>query len=404
MSSLSADLDAVRNTIGGRLDHLTADIVALCEINSGSFNSDGVNRVGSRLAEITSALRPATIEHLSVPEAQVMGPDGTTASSPMGDALRVRNRPDAPFQVCLFGHLDTVFPEDHPFQTVTVDRYRLAGPGVADCKGGLVLATEVARALDESPWAENIGWELLVVPDEEIGSNSSKPLLRAAAERCDLGIGFEPSLPSGGVAGARKGTLTAHTVVRGVAAHVGRAHHEGRSAIKALAELIIALEALNEHPGVTVNTGKISGGGPLNVVPDFAIASYNMRVADAEAQQWVQGRFSEAVAASPLDVDLTWTGSRPPKIRTPAIDQLLTDVAEAAGSIGLVIEAEDTGGCCDGNDLAAAGLPNVDSLGIVGGGIHGINEFADVASIPDRAAVIIEVIRRAHARSEAGQA
>ncbi len=404
MSSLSVDLDAVRNTIGGRLDHVTADIVALCEINSGSFNIDGVNRVGSRLAEIVSTLRPATIEHLTVPDAQVMGPDGTTTAAPMGDALHVRNRPGAPFQVCLFGHLDTVFPIDHPFQTVTVDGHRLAGPGVADCKGGLVLATEVARVLDESPWAENIGWELLVVSDEEIGSNSSKPLLRAAAERCDLGIGFEPSLPSGGVAGARKGTLTAHTVVRGVAAHVGRAHHEGRSAIKALAELVIALEQLNEHPGVTVNTGKISGGGPLNVVPDFAIASYNMRVADAEAQEWVQRRFSEAVAASPLEVDLTWTGSRPPKVRTPAIDQLLSDVAEAAGSIGLSIEAEDTGGCCDGNDLAAAGLPNVDSLGIVGGGIHGINEFADVASVPDRAAVIVEVIRRAHARSEAEQA
>lgn len=404
MTPPSADLHATRNTIGGRLDHITSDIVALCEINSGSFHVDGVNRVGSRLAEIAARLRPSTIEHVAVPDAQVMGDDGSTHAAPIGEALHVRHRPDAPFQVCLFGHLDTVFPVDHPFQQVSAAGHRLAGPGVADCKGGLVLATEVARALDESPWAADVGWELLVVPDEEIGSNSSKPLLRAAAERCDVGIGFEPSLPSGGVAGARKGTLTAHTVVHGLAAHAGRAHHEGRSAIKALAELVIALEALNEHPGVTVNTGKISGGGPLNVVPDFALASYNMRVADAEAQQWVQSRFREIVEAAPLDVDLTWSGSRPPKVRTPEIDRLLADVTDAAASIGVIIEAEDTGGCCDGNDLAAAGLPNVDSLGIVGGGIHSIDEFADVSSIPDRAAVIVEVIRRAHARSGAEQA
>ena len=390
---------AIADDIEQRLDDLTASIVSLAEINSGSFHTAGVERVGTRLAEIADELAPDSVEFLTVPDAEVMTPDGTTQTAPIGDALRIRTRPDAPFQVCLFGHLDTVFPIDHEFQKVRVDGHRLAGPGVADCKGGLILATEVARAIDRSDWADAVGWELLVVPDEEIGSNSSKPLLHEAAARCDIGVGFEPALPSGGVAGARKGSLTAHTIVHGLAAHAGRAHHEGRSAILGLANLIVALEALNEHPGVTVNTGRISGGGALNVVPDLAVASYNMRVADSEAQRWVEQEFADAVAASPFDIELAWSGARPPKEHTAALDLLLADVADAARQVDLVIEAEDTGGCCDGNDLAAAGLPNVDSLGIMGGGIHSTAEFADAASLPLRAAVIIEVIHRARCRS-----
>ncbi len=393
---------ALAADVEGRLDSLLADVVALAEINSGSYHPDGVNRVGDRLAELMADLAPDHTERIEVPPAQVMGGDGVTRSVGLGSALRVESRPDARFQVCLFGHLDTVFAPDHPFQQVKVDGHHLAGPGVADCKGGLVIASEVARAIDNAPWGADVGWELLVVPDEEIGSNSSKALLGAAAQRCDLGIGFEPALPSGGIAGARKGALTAHTIVKGLAAHAGRAHHEGRSAILGLARLITELEALNEHPAVTVNTGKIAGGGALNVVPDFAIGSYNLRVLDADAQRWVEQRFAEIVAGSPLDVELTWTSARPPKERTAELEVLLDDVASSAADLGLAIHAEDTGGCCDGNDLAAAGLANVDSLGIVGGGIHSSAEFAEVESIPERTAVVVEVVRRAASRAGAG--
>jgi len=400
MSDNASTSAALVTDIGKRLDSLSLDVVALAEINSGSYNPGGVNRVGERVAELMAGLGPDRSERIDVPPAQVMSPDGVTRPAELGSALRVQTRPDAPFQVCLFGHLDTVFAPDHPFQAVAVDGHHLAGPGVADCKGGLIIAAEVARAIDRAPWGENVGWELLVVPDEEIGSNSSKHLLAEAAQRCDLGVGFEPALPSGGIAGARKGALTAHTLVRGLAAHAGRAHHEGRSAILGLALLITELEALNMHPDVTVNTGKIAGGGALNVVPDFAIASYNLRVKNAEAQRWVEQRFAEVVAASQLEVELTWTSARPPKERTAELELLLDDVATSAAALGLSIQAEDTGGCCDGNDLAAAGLPNVDSLGIVGGGIHSTDEFADVSSIPERAAVVVEVVRRAAVRAD----
>ncbi len=394
---MTSDIEV--DTAPGRLDELTARVVALAEINSGSYNPDGVNRCGERLAGFVAELAPATLEMIPVGASPMIAPDGSRREAPVGMALRATKRPDAPFRVCLFGHLDTVFAVDDPFRDVTVAGRRLFGPGVADCKGGLVLAMEVLRHLDSVAWGHDIGWELLVVPDEEIGSVGSKDLLRRAAEANDVGIGFEPSLPSGNVAAARKGSLNVHTIVRGRAAHVGRAHDQGRSAIRGLAEVVVELEALNRRDGVTVNCGRISGGGALNVVPDFAMGSYNLRVETAEDQAWVQDRFDAISAAADLDVEVIWTSTRPPKPRTPALELLLADVAEAAEARGLHIAAEDTGGCCDGNDLAAAGLPNVDSLGIFGGGIHSADEFADIDSIPARAAGVTEVIRRAWQRA-----
>lgn len=402
------DPTATRLRLEGEIDRLTADVVSLAEINSGSYHPDGVNRCGRRLAELLDPLAPDEITTVAVEPAPVYGADGAVTSAPVGDALVATKRRDAPFQVCLFGHLDTVFGPDNPFQQVRVDGATLRGPGVADCKGGLVLAIEVLRLLDSTGWGESVGWQFLAVPDEEIGSTGSLDLLAHAAADNDLGLGFEPALPSGGIAGARKGTITAHTIVRGRASHVGRAHEEGRSAILALAQLIQRVEALNGRPGVTVSTGRITGGGALNVVPDFALGSYNMRVETRTDRNWVVERFTEAVAAVAADsdtaIELVWAAERPPKPRTPELDRLLADVDESAAALGFAMAAEDTGGCCDGNNLAAAGLPNIDSLGIAGGGIHSSDEFADVASIPRRVPVVAEVIRRAADRHATARA
>jgi len=383
-----------------RLDELSDRVVALAEINSGSFHPDGVNACGERLASMVDELAPSEIEFIPVEPTTIVGIDGKPATAAVGKAFRARKRPDAPLKICLFGHLDTVFPVDHPFQQVTVADRRLFGPGVADCKGGLVQAIEVLRHLETVPWGADVGWEFLVVPDEEVGSVGSKRLLVEAADNADLGLGFEPALPSGGVAAARKGSLNVHTVVHGVAAHVGRAHEDGRSAVLGLAELIAQLEAHNARDGVTVNCGRIAGGGVLNVVPDFAVGSFNLRVATQADQIWIERSFEDAAANSVLDVDVIWTSARPPKQRTAELEELLVDVAESAVELGFEIPVEDTGGCCDGNDLAAAGLPNVDSLGIAGGAIHSADEFADIDSIPGRAAVAANVIRRAYMRAQ----
>ena len=389
----------LKDALTDRIDGLLDAVVALAEINSGSYSPAGVNECGERLANFLEPLTPDVIEAISVPPTPVVDVQGRRIERDVGRALRAVKRPDAPFRVCLFGHLDTVFEADDPFQEVHRHGTRLHGPGVADCKGGLVLAVEVLRYLESVDWGTEIGWEFLVVPDEEVGSVGSKPLLAEAARRNHLGLGFEPALPAGGIAAARRGSLNVHTIVRGVAAHAGRAHHEGRSAIRGLAEIIQRLEACNDRPGVTVNCGRLAGGGALNVVPDFAIGSYNIRVASRRDREWIHAEFAAAATEHSLDVEVIWTSERPPKHRTLALEQIIADVRIAAESIGEAIEAEDTGGCCDGNDLAGFGLPNVDSLGICGGNLHSDREFADVDSIPPRAEIVAQVIKRSHERS-----
>lgn len=401
MSSSAAN-PRLKKALNLKLDDLANAVIALAEVNSGSYNVSGVNECVERLAHQLEPLKPDTIEIIQSGPSPVVDRKGFQVEYPVGKTLRARKRPDAPFQVCMFGHLDTVFGVEHPFQTVTRNGTRLNGPGVADCKGGLVVATEVLRYLDQTDWGSEVGWEFLVLPDEEVGSVGSKALLAEAARRCDIGLGFEPALISGDIVVARKGILNLYAVARGVASHAGRSRHEGRSAIRGLAAFTGVLETYNEQPGITLNCGWIEGGGALNTVPDFAIGGYDVRVSTMEDREWIHAKVAASANAiaeiHDIEVEAFWPSERPPKPRTPELEKLVEDVCESAAEIGEVIAAEDSGGASDGNDLASYGLTNVDNLGICGGGIHSDQEFADVASIPVRAEITARVIRRAKER------
>src|SRR3989304_2280040 len=137
---------------------------------------------------------------------------GKGIRKPLGNALSIRKRSTAPLRIFLGAHMDTVYPADHPFQkAVRVDQNTLRGPGVADSKGGLVVMLKALEALERSPYAQSVGWEVLINPDEELGSPGSAPLLAQAAKNTHLGLVFEPPLPDGALVGARKrpATLTA---------------------------------------------------------------------------------------------------------------------------------------------------------------------------------------------------
>ena len=186
--------------------------------------------------------------------------------------------------------MDTVFAADHAFQHYQyVDDNCVNGPGVADMKGGLLVMLTALQALELSPNATNLGWEVLINADEEIGSIGSAPLLHDSALRNHLGLIYEPSMPDGTLAGARKGSGNFSLLIRGKAAHAGREHHLGRNAIAALATAMTALDNLNQHSdNITVNLGRIVGGGAVNVVPDLAICHFNVRTVTHEDQQFAQ--------------------------------------------------------------------------------------------------------------------
>lgn len=357
--------------------------------NSGSYELEGLARMRSLLCDAFSAL-PGPLEILPLPPTQRVRADGALEQRDLGAALRITVRPEAPLQLALTGHYDTVFPAAHPFQTPWIEAGQLRGPGVADMKGGLGVMLDALLAFEAFGRREVIGYRVLLSPDEEIGSPGSAPLLAELGGHARFGMTYEPALPDGALVDARKGSGNYTLRLRGRAAHVGRAFEDGRNAVVEAARFAVALDALNGRiEGVTFNTGAIEGGGPVNMVPDGAVVRFNVRAPDADAADLAQAEVARLVEGvneiEGITADLHGGFMRPAKPRTPAQCEAAAIVSKAGAAIGLDLSFRASGGVCEGNNLAAAGCPNIDTLGVVGGGLHSGEEFALIASFAERA-------------------
>ena len=291
--------------------------------------------------------------------------------------------------ISLFGHIDTV-PPNAGSGPARREGDRLYGLGASDMKGGIAVMLAALQAYEQLPGEKRIGYEVLLSPDEEIGSMGSAPLLAELGARAHLGLTYEPAMADGALVDQRKGSANFHLAVRGRAAHVGRAFNDGRSAVIAAAEAALALNKLNgQRDGVTFNVGAIDGGGAVNVVPERAVLRFNIRVPDAESAIWAEAEVRriarEADARDGIDAHLHGGFTRPPK---PLNDQQRTMVSwtrHAGAVLGLDLQFRPSGGVCEGNNLAAAGCPNIDTLGPCGGGLHSDEEFAVISSFAERA-------------------
>jgi glutamate carboxypeptidase len=376
---------------------MTRLLIEWANINSGSRNIAGLERMRQAVCEAFKPLG-GELAVLDLEPEQVIDSAGHLARSPLGKAIVITKRPLAPLRVLLNIHYDTVFGPEHPFQkAIQIDDQTLNGPGVVDAKGGLVVMLTALRALEQSSLAERIGWEVIVNPDEEIGSPGSAPLLREAARRNHLGLLFEPAMPDGSLVGARKGSGIFTLIVRGRAAHAGRDFHLGRSATVALAELIMKIDAAQQGlEGVTINCGRVEGGGPLNIVPDLAIGRFNARASTPERQREVEQRLATAVAdvgrRDGITVDLRGGFHAPPKLLDDRALRLMNHILSAAREMGLNLSHKPSGGASDGNKLAAAGLPVVDTLGPVGGELHSDREYVRLSSLTERAQLTTQVL------------
>ena len=366
-------------------------------VNSGTRNLAGCAEMAALLGDAFASL-PGDVSLIPAAPASSVGADGVETPLAHGDHLRVMVRPQAPIQLLFTGHMDTVYPVDHPFQALTwIDANTLNGPGVADMKGGLAVMLAALNAVEASPLAERIGYDVVINSDEETGSFSSAALLAEAARGKRAALTYEPALPDGTLAGARGGTGNFSIVVRGRSAHAGRNPEEGRNAIVAAAALAVRL-ADAKVPGLAVNPARIDGGGPNNVVPGLAILRINFRPKDAAAIAVAQAAIDSAVAevAAAHDVAVHAHGSfnRPPKPIDPGAARLFDLVKTAGADLGLQIAWRDTGGVCDGNNIAAAGVPVVDTMGARGGAIHSPDEFLLIDSLAERAALSAVTILR----------
>ncbi len=359
-------------------------------INSFTGNVAGLGRMADVLAEALGELG-APVERIAVRPAEEIDAAGRVVHSPLGDALRLVKRPNAPLRAFLCIHYDTVYPASHPFQiTQRLDENTLRGPGVADAKGGLAIMLTALAALERSPHAASIGWEVLINPDEEIGSPGSEPLFAEAARRNHLGLLFEPALPGGALVDRRRGVGNFTIIVHGRSAHAGRDFANGRNAVVALAELIGRIHGLNEQLlGMTINVGRFEGGGATNVVPDLAIARVNARTAVPEDEPRLRDALerliAETNASDGITVELHGRFSSPTKIPDGATDRLMRHIETCGADLNIPIAWGASGGASDGNKLAAAGLPNIDSFGPRGGKIHSSEEHIDIDSLTERA-------------------
>lgn len=375
---------------------LLAQVERWCAVNSGSRNLPGL----AATAELLSAAfaRLGNVRAHDPAEASQMLPTGEIVALAHGRNLHLVVRPQAPTRVLLTGHYDTVFPADHPFQQLTWrEPGILNGPGVADMKGGIAVMLAALTALEASPWAQDLGYEVVLNSDEEVSSPGSAPLLIEAARRVDAGLTFEPALPDGTLAGARPGSGNFAVHIAGRAAHAGREPEKGRNAVIAAADLALRLAALVE-PDLKVNVAKIEGGGPNNVVPDTAVLRVNMRPSTPEAEARARTALDDAIAAvaAAHDIQAHRHGdfARPPK-PLDANQLRLFDLVKAVGAdLGLPIGWRDAGGVCDGNNLAATGLAVVDTLGVRGGAIHSADEYLVVESLSERARLAALLLMR----------
>jgi glutamate carboxypeptidase len=364
-------------------------VTAWAAVNSGSRNLAGLETVAGLLADAFAAL-PGEIALEEAEPAEAMGADGSLAAIEHGRNLHLTVRPDAPVQLLFTGHMDTVFGPDHDFQKVfwREEQKVLGGPGVADMKSGLAVMLAALRAV-ESIGVPGLGYEVVINSDEEVGSPGSAALIARAARGKKAALTYEPSaLPDGTLAGARPGSGNFSILVLGRSAHAGRNPGEGRNAVLAAAELALWLGHAAQD-GLTINPSRIDGGGPNNVVPDKAVLRVNMRPRDSEIQALAQGILDEAVAtvATKHDVTIHVHGgfARAPKPIDPQARKLFELVRRSGADLGQEISWRDSGGVCDGNNIAACGVPVVDTMGARGGDIHSDKEYLIVESLAERA-------------------
>ncbi len=363
-------------------------VTAWANMNSGSRNLEGLNQLAERLTSDFAVLEGET-SRVALPPPESIDSSGEKIQTRSADALMIRKRPDAPLRVLLCIHMDTVYGIDDLFRAVkVVDEKTLNGPGVADAKGGLCVMLIALEALEKSPLAQRIGWEIIINPDEEIGSPGSMGLLRQAAGRNHLGLIYEPALADGMMVGQRKGSGNFDLIVRGKSAHAGRDFHAGRNAIHAAAAIVGELERI-ALPEVTVNVGRIDGGGPVNVVPALAVVRLNVRVPTAPMQRNVEDEIGQIVARvgqrEGIGIELHGGFSSPPMEMTDARQRLYERVAECGKQLGLSLRWQSSGGASDGNKLAGAGLPVIDTLGPCGGNLHSPQEFLLTDTLTQRA-------------------
>ena len=305
---------------------------------------------------------------------------------------------NAPTNIVLMGHRDTVFPDGEtqrrPF---TIKDGIATGPGVADMKAGLVMNAFILAAFRRFGGAPAplVG---LFTGDEEIGSPEGRPVIEAEARRARVVFNSEPGRVSGNVVTGRKGGVFSAFRITGKAAHSGGNFQDGISAIEELARKIQAIHALTDlERGITLNVGLVSGGQSVNTVAPWAEGQIDLRYIHPEDRDEIMGKIEAIIAKSFVPgtkAELTIKGEFLPLNQTPTAKKLFDLYVTSAADTGFKTDGEFTGGCADSGFTAAVGAPTICAVGPVGGKAHSPDEFLHIDSLVPRAQAIARAILR----------
>ena len=367
----------------GAKDEILADIRSLVEIESPSDNREAVNRAVAWVEQRAKSMGGVAKRH-SQPE--------------FGDHLEIHfGTPSEKPAVLLLGHLDTVWSmgtlSHMPFK---IEKKRVWGPGVLDMKSGVVMALHAVRMLQQAGALDH-EVILLLVSDEEVGSESSRPLTEELAQKVGAVFVLEPGQGIGGAAKTwRKGVGEFIVRVHGVASHSGVDFTKGQSAIIEMAHQILKIREFTDlKRGLTVNPGTITGGTRTNVIAEYAECHVDLRVQKMADAARIEKKMK---ALKPKNrhckIEVEGGMNRPPMERSKGVLKLYATAREIAGEIGFTLKEEGTGGGSDGNFTAALGIPTLDGLGGVGEGAHAAHESILLDELPRRTALLAGLIQR----------
>ncbi|MFF2369131.1 M20/M25/M40 family metallo-hydrolase [Agromyces sp. NPDC058110] len=362
------------------------DLARIVNIDSGSYDAAGVNRVGEWAAKALTA-DGFDVEILETAEI-----DGDR----FGSVVAATKRGSGTARIVLFAHLDTVFPEGTAAARPYSEYGRRAfGPGVCDDAAGIAAALTAARVLTETRFDGYKELVIVLTPDEEIGSPASRDLLASIVAGADAALCMECARENGDLVAARMGVADVLVQITGRAAHSGVEPERGIDAAIEAARFVLDAHALaRPEEGLIVNVGRIEAGDRANIVPGQATLHLEVRstrteallgaldALDARAEHpVVEGA---AIAVTRLDVC--------PPLERSSTEALAGMAARVAEGLGLRAGFSATGGASDANFVAALGVPTLDGLGPIGGADHSPDEWIDLASVPDRVAMLAGLV------------
>jgi glutamate carboxypeptidase len=383
-------LDKIISFLNSTQSDYLADLTALVNLDCGTHNKAGVDKVGAWVHDRCLAWG-WEVQRFPL--------------SDYGDCWLARLRGQRAGRLLLIGHLDTVYPDGTAaVRPMRFEGPKILGPGVCDMKSGLLTGMYAMRALQVSGFDDFAELAFFFNSEEELGSPISRTLYTPVAQQMDAALVLEAARMNGDIVSARKGAGVYTVRVRGKAAHAGVEPEKGANAILEMAHQVIAFQKLNGiAPGVTVNVGLISGGTAHNVVPEEAELEVDVRAVDLAGVAAIRHAIASLngqITISGTQVQIQGGFTYFPMAKTSATAFLVALAQKVAGDLSFAVRDAATGGASDANQIAALGVPVLDGLGPIGGLDHGPDEYIEQASIVPRTALLTGLIQRILARRE----